>query len=58
MCRKIGDNAYQSTTWQIKFNSDNMDQVGAYTLRVALAAANHAELQVSYTNFLYNVNMN
>ncbi|KAM3289660.1 putative rhamnogalacturonate lyase B isoform X1 [Capsicum chacoense] len=44
--RKIGDNAYQSTTWQIKFNIDNMDQVGAYTLRVALAAANHAELQV------------
>lgn len=48
MCREIGDNAYQSTTWQIKFKIDNVDQGGTYTLRVALAAANHAELQVSY----------
>lgn len=44
--REIGDKAYQSTTWQIKFKIDNVDQGGSYTLRVALAASNHAELQV------------
>ncbi|KAK6773164.1 hypothetical protein RDI58_028402 [Solanum bulbocastanum] len=44
--REIGDNVYQSTTWQIKFKIDNVDQGGSYTLRVALAASNHAELQV------------
>lgn len=48
MCREIGDNVYQSSTWQIKFKIGNVDQDGTYTLRVALAASNHAELQVSY----------
>lgn len=46
MFRKIGENAYQSTTWKIKFKIDNVNLAGAYTLRLALAAANHAELQV------------
>ncbi|XP_027769376.1 probable rhamnogalacturonate lyase B isoform X2 [Solanum pennellii] len=44
--REIGDNVYQSSTWQIKFKIGNVDQGGTYTLRVALAASNHAELQV------------
>ncbi|KAG4200528.1 hypothetical protein ERO13_A05G216800v2 [Gossypium hirsutum] len=44
--RKIGDNAYQGTTWQIKFELDNVDRNGIYKLRVALASATLAELQV------------
>ncbi|XVE95154.1 hypothetical protein REPUB_Repub02eG0072000 [Reevesia pubescens] len=44
--RKIGDNAYQGTTWQIKFKLDNVNQSGIYKLRVALASATLAELQV------------
>ncbi|GMI82767.1 hypothetical protein like AT1G09910 [Hibiscus trionum] len=44
--RKIGDNAYQGTTWQIKFELNNVDRNGIYKLRVALASATLAELQV------------
>lgn len=51
--RKIGDNAYQGTTWQIKFELDNVDRNGIYKLRVALASATLAELQVkNYTTLL------
>ncbi|KAL6979019.1 rhamnogalacturonan endolyase [Sarracenia purpurea var. burkii] len=44
-CRKINDNTYQGTTWQIKFKHDNVDQKGTYKLRVAVASATLAELQ-------------
>lgn len=44
--RKTGDNAYKSTTWQIKFNLDNVDQAGTYILRLALASAHNSDLQV------------
>ncbi|KAK9097004.1 hypothetical protein Sjap_022501 [Stephania japonica] len=44
--RKKDDNTYEGTTWQIVFNLDDVDQSGAYTLQVALASANAAELQV------------
>ncbi|KAL6995214.1 rhamnogalacturonan endolyase [Sarracenia purpurea var. burkii] len=44
--RKINDNTYQGTTWQIKFKLDNVDQKGNYKLRVAVASATLAELQV------------
>nr|XP_028950266.1 probable rhamnogalacturonate lyase B isoform X2 [Malus domestica] len=44
--RKNEDNKYQGTTWQIKFNLDNLDQTGSYKLRVALASATFSELQV------------
>ncbi|GAB4839482.1 hypothetical protein Ancab_029006 [Ancistrocladus abbreviatus] len=40
------DNKYQGTTWQIKFKLDNVAQNGTYKLRVALASATLAELQV------------
>ncbi|XP_057974844.1 uncharacterized protein LOC131162413 [Malania oleifera] len=40
------DNTYQGTTWQIKFKLDTVDQDGTYKLRVALASAALAELQV------------
>ncbi|KDP41508.1 hypothetical protein JCGZ_15915 [Jatropha curcas] len=44
--RKIDDNKYQATTWQIKFKLDNTNENGIYKLRLALATANVAELQV------------
>ncbi|TXG52635.1 hypothetical protein EZV62_021804 [Acer yangbiense] len=44
--RKVDDNTYKPTTWQIKFNLDNVDQSGTYKLRLALATANVSELQV------------
>lgn len=44
--RKKQDNTYQGTTWQIKFVLDTVDQTGTYKLRVALASASLAELQV------------
>ncbi|KAK2991226.1 hypothetical protein RJ640_001454 [Escallonia rubra] len=44
--RKKEDNTYQGTTWQIKFKLDNVCQTGTYKLRVALASATLAELQV------------
>ncbi|XP_021743772.1 probable rhamnogalacturonate lyase B isoform X1 [Chenopodium quinoa] len=43
--RKKG-NTYQGTTWKIKFNLEEVDQHGVYKLRLALATANMAELQV------------
>ncbi|XP_051124615.1 uncharacterized protein LOC127246974 [Andrographis paniculata] len=48
--RKKEDNTYQGTTWQIRFQLDNVDQSGAYKLRVALASASLAELQVRVNN--------
>ncbi|KAF2323960.1 hypothetical protein GH714_004794 [Hevea brasiliensis] len=44
--RKINNNTYQGTTWQIKFKLDGVDQCGTYKLRLALATANVADLQV------------
>ncbi|KAF5740130.1 rhamnogalacturonate lyase B [Tripterygium wilfordii] len=44
--RKKDDNSYQRTTWQIKFNLDNVYQTGTYKLRVAIASATLSELQV------------
>lgn len=45
-CRKKDNNTYEGTTWQIKFELDHADQSGTYKLRLALATANVAELQV------------
>lgn len=45
-CRKIGDNKYAGTTWKIKFQLDSPDTNGTYRLRLALATAHGAELQV------------
>ncbi|KAL0440052.1 UNVERIFIED_CONTAM: hypothetical protein Slati_2488200 [Sesamum latifolium] len=44
--RKRDDNTYQGTTWQIKFALDTVNQSGTYKLRVAIASATLAELQV------------
>ncbi|KAI3465171.1 hypothetical protein Pfo_021834 [Paulownia fortunei] len=48
--RKKEDNTYQGTTWQIKFMLDTVNQSGTYKLRVALASASLAELQVRVNN--------
>ncbi|GFP84101.1 rhamnogalacturonate lyase [Phtheirospermum japonicum] len=47
--RKKGS-TYQGTTWQIKFALDTVDQSRTYKLRVALASASLAELQVRVNN--------
>lgn len=44
--RRKEDNTYQGTTWQIKFKLDSVNQRGTYKLRVALAQAALAELQI------------
>lgn len=43
--RKV-NNTYQGTTWQIKFLLDNISTNGTYYLRLALASATSAALQV------------
>ncbi|PPS03515.1 hypothetical protein GOBAR_AA17149 [Gossypium barbadense] len=44
--RKKEDGTYEGTTWQIKFMLRDVDHTGTYTLRLALATAHLAELQV------------
>ncbi|XP_059281603.1 probable rhamnogalacturonate lyase B [Lycium ferocissimum] len=44
--RKKDEKTYQGTTWQIKFKLDNVNQEEIYTLRLALASAAQAKLQV------------
>ncbi|KAG8654877.1 rhamnogalacturonate lyase isoform X2 [Manihot esculenta] len=44
--RKINNSTYEGTTWQIKFKLDEIDQNWTYTIRLALATANNANLQV------------
>jgi rhamnogalacturonan endolyase len=48
--RKKNDGSYQGTTWQIKFNLDDVEANGIYKLRLALASANVSELQVIIIN--------
>ncbi|KAL5995544.1 hypothetical protein ACLOJK_025607 [Asimina triloba] len=48
--RKIGNNTYQATTWQIQFELDSVDQNWAYKLRVAIASATYSELQVRFND--------
>lgn len=42
----VDENTYQAATWQIKFELNIVDQTGTYKLRLALATANVAEIQV------------
>ncbi|GMN40186.1 hypothetical protein TIFTF001_009411 [Ficus carica] len=44
--RQKADGTYQSTTWQIKFPLENETPSGTFKLRIALATANVAVLQV------------
>lgn len=54
--RKVGDDTYEGTTWQINFKLDQMDTTGSYTLRLALATAHVSELQV--WTFTINCSLN
>jgi hypothetical protein len=47
-CRKKADNTHEGTTWQIKFELGGVIQGTVYKLRVAIASATLAELQVNY----------
>ncbi|KAH7567624.1 hypothetical protein JRO89_XS07G0107000 [Xanthoceras sorbifolium] len=44
--RKVDSTTYQGTTWQIKFKLDTVDKSSTYKLRVAIASATLAELQI------------
>ncbi|KAJ4701496.1 Rhamnogalacturonate lyase family protein [Melia azedarach] len=44
--RKVNNNTYEGTTWQIKFELDNVNDSAIYILRLALASAHVSELQV------------
>ncbi|XAR73522.1 Rhamnogalacturonan endolyase, partial [Bertholletia excelsa] len=48
--RYTGNYSYKATTWQIKFQLNNVCKTRNYTLRLALASANRAELQVRVNN--------
>ncbi|XP_047323782.1 probable rhamnogalacturonate lyase B [Impatiens glandulifera] len=44
--RKISEKSYNGTTWQIRFKLENVHRTDNYTLRLALASAHVAELEV------------
>ncbi|KAJ4962148.1 hypothetical protein NE237_022087 [Protea cynaroides] len=48
--RRNDDNTYKATTWQIRFNIDNVTRVPNETqmLRVAIASATRSKLQIVY----------
>lgn len=46
VCRIKDDGSLQPTTWQIRFHLDRVIQTGDYKLRIALASANVASIQV------------
>ncbi|KAF7129981.1 hypothetical protein RHSIM_Rhsim10G0175600 [Rhododendron simsii] len=48
--RREGDGKYTAATWKILFEIKAVNRAGNYTLRVALASANEAELQVRINN--------
>ncbi|KAG8474877.1 hypothetical protein CXB51_031612 [Gossypium anomalum] len=47
--RRIG-NETRATTWQIKYELQEVNKAGNYTLQLALAAASYAEVQVRINN--------
>ncbi|KAE8655850.1 Cinnamyl alcohol dehydrogenase 6 [Hibiscus syriacus] len=48
--RKTGNNTNRPTTWQIKYNLQDVNENGTYTLQLALAAASFAEVQVRFND--------
>lgn len=48
--RRKEDGTYQGTTWQIRFKLDSVNQGGTYKLRIAIASATLAEVQVRVNN--------
>ncbi|KAL5559919.1 hypothetical protein UlMin_036130 [Ulmus minor] len=48
--RKKQDNSLEGTTWQVRFKLDNVDRNSTYKLRVAIASAALAEMQVRFND--------
>ncbi|KAJ6758148.1 hypothetical protein OIU74_027273 [Salix koriyanagi] len=48
--RNAGNNTYNPTTWQIKFDLERVNQTGHYTLQLALASAHLCSLQVRFND--------
>ncbi|KAL8109224.1 hypothetical protein AgCh_025354 [Apium graveolens] len=48
--RKVGNNTYVPAIWKILFDLKKVDTTRNYTLQLALASANEAELQVRINN--------
>ncbi|KAL3838682.1 hypothetical protein ACJIZ3_023273 [Penstemon smallii] len=48
--RNVGAGKFQATTWQIVFELKNVMKAGNYTLQLALASANEAEVQVRFND--------
>ncbi|KAE8675657.1 Cinnamyl alcohol dehydrogenase 6 [Hibiscus syriacus] len=48
--RNIGNNTLRPTTWKIKYNLQDVNETGTYTLQLALAAASYAEVQVRFND--------
>ncbi|KAK6125887.1 hypothetical protein DH2020_040375 [Rehmannia glutinosa] len=48
--RNVGNNQYVATAWQILFDLKNVNKGANYTLQLALASANEAELQVRFND--------
>ncbi|KAK4722561.1 hypothetical protein R3W88_012794 [Solanum pinnatisectum] len=48
--RRKQDGTYQGTTWEIRFKLDSVNQSGTYKLRIAIASASLAEVQVRVNN--------
>ncbi|CAK7349920.1 unnamed protein product [Dovyalis caffra] len=48
--KNAGKNTYNPTTWQIKFELENVNQTGHYTFQLALASAHICALQVRFND--------
>ncbi|KAK8988772.1 hypothetical protein V6N11_030148 [Hibiscus sabdariffa] len=48
--RNTGNSTKWSTTWQIKYNLQDVNEEGNYTLQLALAATSYAELQIRFND--------
>ncbi|KAK4417079.1 hypothetical protein Salat_2533400, partial [Sesamum alatum] len=48
--KKVRNDEYIATTWQILFDLENVPEGANYTLQLALASANNAELQVRFND--------
>ncbi|KAK8510474.1 hypothetical protein V6N13_026664 [Hibiscus sabdariffa] len=46
----LGNNTLRPTTWQIKYNLQEVTKTGTYTLQLALASASFAEVQVRFND--------
>lgn len=50
-CRRTNEGPFVGTTWQIRFQLDDVDTTETYKLRVAIASATYGELQVRIDKF-------